>query len=169
MHERRGMPIDERRESELHRSSSVPGSRQSHAIHHGYPANGGPGAHLGTMANRIWISRSRRNTRESLSGPGSFNGGGNAQPGDLSSMEGMEKKYFFFKAPCPSSVEAESSGHRRGLLSPLPYPSCILTRRQNTPVSVWLYEQLSIRIEGKIRVSTSCHTTPHHTSPVPAR
>lgn len=40
-----------------------------------------------------------------------------------------------------------------------------LTKRQNSTVSVWLYEQLSIRIEGKIRVRVPLPATPQPRSP----
>ncbi|PQE15409.1 small nuclear ribonucleo E protein [Rutstroemia sp. NJR-2017a BVV2] len=40
-------------------------------------------------------------------------------------------------------------GNRKVLLPPINYIFKLL--QQHTPVSVWLYEQLGIRIEGKIR------------------
>lgn len=45
-------------------------------------------------------------------------------------------------------------GGRKTLLAPIHFIFKLL--QQKSIVSIWLYEQLAIRIEGKIRVRSSC-------------
>jgi small nuclear ribonucleoprotein E len=48
----------------------------------------------------------------------------------------------------------QGGGGRKVLLPPINFIFKLL--QQHSTVSIWLYEQLAIRIEGKIRVRDSC-------------
>jgi hypothetical protein len=48
-------------------------------------------------------------------------------------------------------------GNRRVLLPPINFIFKLL--QQHSTVQIWLYEQLAIRIEGKIRVCVACMGT----------